>query len=393
MNCTYSVPPLYCLQRLNTSDCHGAPTPVFSYYKPGSRCEIKIWRGCPTTNKFDDEYQCSHHCIARFLYRFHDKPTKNSCHKIFKRSRCTKQTIPVYTYNSKRKRCERALWKGCKTDNKFLEESTCLATCKPNDEDNRFVDALKFLPSEAEKIHSILDAFVNQEELLKDTDVSHTPTTHQTTQIYEQTVTQSISFMPSDTTVERVTSVITDETLQDINVKNTTPLTTPTITDPTTTSTILTTTITKAPLTSTAPTTETISTSTPTTATPTTITPTTATPTTITPTTATPTTITTPTTATTAKILTSTTTTTAALLTTTMATIFSSMTTTTKTATTPTTTTAAKTSTTTAATQSIIHSETTTEITKAETFKTTTNIPPSGTVEEVVVPGADYTED
>lgn len=54
-----------CFYKLNTSDCELPPTPVFTYYKPGSRCEIELWRGCPTYNKFDNEFECSHACIGR----------------------------------------------------------------------------------------------------------------------------------------------------------------------------------------------------------------------------------------------------------------------------------------------------------------------------------------
>ncbi|XP_059061768.1 uncharacterized protein LOC131854653 [Achroia grisella] len=60
-----SVPPDYCLQPINLSDCGVPPKPVYYYYKPGSRCEIAFWRGCSSYNKFDTEYNCSDTCIAR----------------------------------------------------------------------------------------------------------------------------------------------------------------------------------------------------------------------------------------------------------------------------------------------------------------------------------------
>ncbi|KAL0893587.1 hypothetical protein ABMA27_013768 [Loxostege sticticalis] len=65
---TQSIPPDYCFHKLNTSDCHGPPTEVAYYYEPGSRCDVAIWRGCPTKNKFHDEVICSHTCIARFRW-------------------------------------------------------------------------------------------------------------------------------------------------------------------------------------------------------------------------------------------------------------------------------------------------------------------------------------
>ncbi|XP_053625731.1 uncharacterized protein LOC128683798 [Plodia interpunctella] len=61
-----SVPPRYCLHALNKSDCNMKPTPVFSYYKSGSRCEIEYWRGCPTFNKFANQYDCVDTCIYHF---------------------------------------------------------------------------------------------------------------------------------------------------------------------------------------------------------------------------------------------------------------------------------------------------------------------------------------
>lgn len=52
---------------MNTSDCAMPPVPVFTYYKPGSRCEIELWRGCTTLNKFDSVYECSHFCIGKLI--------------------------------------------------------------------------------------------------------------------------------------------------------------------------------------------------------------------------------------------------------------------------------------------------------------------------------------
>ncbi|XP_063531425.1 uncharacterized protein LOC134742305 [Cydia strobilella] len=62
------VPDEYCLSPLNRSDCGTPPTPVFSYFKYGSRCEIEMWRGCPTDNMFENEYHCSQYCIGKTKY-------------------------------------------------------------------------------------------------------------------------------------------------------------------------------------------------------------------------------------------------------------------------------------------------------------------------------------
>uniref|UniRef100_A0A2H1VQV7 SFRICE_011897 n=1 Tax=Spodoptera frugiperda TaxID=7108 RepID=A0A2H1VQV7_SPOFR len=40
------------------------PKPVMYYWKPGSRCEVGMWRGClPNINMFKDEYECVSTCI------------------------------------------------------------------------------------------------------------------------------------------------------------------------------------------------------------------------------------------------------------------------------------------------------------------------------------------
>ncbi|XP_063378512.1 uncharacterized protein LOC134665467 [Cydia fagiglandana] len=62
------VPDEYCLSPLNRSDCGTPPTPVFSYFKYGSRCEIETWRGCPTDNMFENEYHCAHYCLGKTKY-------------------------------------------------------------------------------------------------------------------------------------------------------------------------------------------------------------------------------------------------------------------------------------------------------------------------------------
>lgn len=66
----FLAPSDYCNAQLNTSDCAMRPIPVFTYYKPGSRCEIELWRGCTTLNKFEDEYECAHFCIGKLSPSF-----------------------------------------------------------------------------------------------------------------------------------------------------------------------------------------------------------------------------------------------------------------------------------------------------------------------------------
>ncbi|CAH3887899.1 unnamed protein product [Pieris brassicae] len=129
-----AVPPEYCLYKLNTSDCLGTPTPVFSYYKPGSRCEIEIWRGCPTYNKFDNEYLCSHFCVYNFLKPTFTTPmvsysgTEQCSHTVTKTCKSGPQNI-AYTFNEAKQDCLPLIWGECKTPNIFKEKDECIDTC------------------------------------------------------------------------------------------------------------------------------------------------------------------------------------------------------------------------------------------------------------------------
>ncbi|XP_039764453.1 uncharacterized protein LOC120636941, partial [Pararge aegeria] len=59
-----SVPPEACFATFRWEDCGGPPRQVLYYWKPGSRCEVGIWRGClPNLNMFHDEYECVSTCI------------------------------------------------------------------------------------------------------------------------------------------------------------------------------------------------------------------------------------------------------------------------------------------------------------------------------------------
>ncbi|KAG6441162.1 uncharacterized protein LOC115443772 [Manduca sexta] len=60
----FSVPPEACFANFNWDDCGKPPVPVMYYWKPGSRCEVGLWKGClPNLNMFVDEYECVTTCI------------------------------------------------------------------------------------------------------------------------------------------------------------------------------------------------------------------------------------------------------------------------------------------------------------------------------------------
>lgn len=49
------------------------------YWKPGSRCEVGLWKGClPNQNMFEDEYECVRTCI------FADRAGPEDYHEIHK---------------------------------------------------------------------------------------------------------------------------------------------------------------------------------------------------------------------------------------------------------------------------------------------------------------------
>ncbi|XP_069358104.1 uncharacterized protein [Maniola hyperantus] len=59
-----AVPPEACFAKFRWDDCGRPPKRVLYYWKPGSRCEVGIWRGClPNFNMFHDEYECVSTCI------------------------------------------------------------------------------------------------------------------------------------------------------------------------------------------------------------------------------------------------------------------------------------------------------------------------------------------
>ncbi|RVE45643.1 hypothetical protein evm_009692 [Chilo suppressalis] len=72
----YAVPPEACFADFRWDDCGAPPQSVMYYWKPGSRCEVGVWRGCtPNLNMFHDEYECINTCV--FVNRaqprdFHD---------------------------------------------------------------------------------------------------------------------------------------------------------------------------------------------------------------------------------------------------------------------------------------------------------------------------------
>lgn len=74
----FTVPPEACFANFRWDDCGQAPVPVMYYWKPGSRCEVGLWRGClPNLNMFQDEYECVATCI--FTARAGDE----DYHKIY----------------------------------------------------------------------------------------------------------------------------------------------------------------------------------------------------------------------------------------------------------------------------------------------------------------------
>ncbi|CAH0726208.1 unnamed protein product, partial [Brenthis ino] len=59
-----NLPPEACFANFRWEDCGRPPVKVLYYWKPGSRCEVGVWRGCfPNMNMFKNEYECVATCI------------------------------------------------------------------------------------------------------------------------------------------------------------------------------------------------------------------------------------------------------------------------------------------------------------------------------------------
>ncbi|XP_037295612.1 uncharacterized protein LOC119189584 [Manduca sexta] len=234
----HSVPIDYCLQPLNKSNCNMTPTPVFSYYKPGSRCEIEFWRGCPTLNKFPDEALCSHYCIGK-LFRYHEEENtiipdkirnytyhipKDPCEGELNTTHCSEQSTTVYTFHDDY--CEEATWWGCETENKFDDDKTCEETCFKETSLNKNVQNWKqqlhlFHPEEVKEIDQIIDNVIESDVT---TDITSTQevTTESTTEIVTS---ETTSTEPVQTT-EPTTSEVPTTTTITTTVETTTTVTT-----------------------------------------------------------------------------------------------------------------------------------------------------------------------
>lgn len=74
-----TVPPDACFANFRWDDCGLPAKPVMYYWKPGSRCEVGLWKGClPNQNMFEDEYECVRTCI------FADRAGPEDYHEIHK---------------------------------------------------------------------------------------------------------------------------------------------------------------------------------------------------------------------------------------------------------------------------------------------------------------------
>ncbi|XP_073944398.1 uncharacterized protein [Choristoneura fumiferana] len=177
-----SVPEDYCLSPLNTSDCGRPPIPVFYYYKSGSRCEIKFWRGCPTGNLFNTEYHCSHHCIGRLWSSEQDAKVesfsktslvdtltglKYKCDIPIDTSQCKQAKQFVYTYDIKKKKCIKVTYYGCPTENKFRDEEECQDICEKSED--QWEHAVKEMDlDELRKLNNLLDNVKDEFETEKE---------------------------------------------------------------------------------------------------------------------------------------------------------------------------------------------------------------------------------
>ncbi|CAH0718787.1 unnamed protein product, partial [Brenthis ino] len=160
------VPPDFCFENFNRSDCKVAPQQVFSYYKPGSRCEKETWRGCPTLNKFESQAECVHLCIFHFGNEINgSKPTGNKkaanavCLNPVNIKYCNDNLTKVFIYNKFLNTCVSIIWGGCPyPDNVFENKSDCLETCFRLD----WNEKVKEIPeTQTNEVEEILDNFID----------------------------------------------------------------------------------------------------------------------------------------------------------------------------------------------------------------------------------------
>ncbi|KAF9416438.1 hypothetical protein HW555_006199, partial [Spodoptera exigua] len=149
-------PPQYCLAPFNHSDCKLPPRQVFAYYKPGSRCELEVWRGCPTLNKFDNEYQCSMNCI--FRSRKVVEPTQPID------GQCNDKTQIVYTHVDGY--CIQAEWGGCATYNKFDTKAECIEKCHAEDEYDSNYDSFE-VNERLQDINDLLKYIIEEADIVR----------------------------------------------------------------------------------------------------------------------------------------------------------------------------------------------------------------------------------
>ncbi|CAG4907509.1 unnamed protein product [Colias eurytheme] len=217
------LPPDYCLHNLNTSDCKGTPTPVFYYYKPGSRCELGIWRGCPTYNKFDDEYLCSHNCVFKFIQATTEDnliDTTDQCSKTITENKCkdNKQNI-AYTYKNEDQDCTPIVWGDCKYPNIFKEKQACIDACVTNWQD----DMNKLDEAEVKEIDKLLVEYLsnNVTETTKNKRLKLTedlPVTTLTTPMIPSNTTEVVNVTEVVTVTEVASTTIhtTEESVTDV---------------------------------------------------------------------------------------------------------------------------------------------------------------------------------
>ncbi|KOB65575.1 Uncharacterized protein OBRU01_22525 [Operophtera brumata] len=167
------VPLDYCLYPLDKGDCHLKATPVFSYYKPGSRCEIEMWRGCPTFNKFSDEFLCSHYCIGKLSWdRVDVSSDLELAYEPIEVDETDECQIPMneddcgvtgeFRYTFLGLMCIRVPWKGCQSNNLFDDEETCASTCASTS-DAKTKKQLDELPvDDVEAVNKLLDNIMEE---------------------------------------------------------------------------------------------------------------------------------------------------------------------------------------------------------------------------------------
>ncbi|XP_026742848.1 uncharacterized protein LOC113504637 [Trichoplusia ni] len=173
-----------------------------------------MWRGCPTQNKFQNEFLCTLNCIFRMvpptpeITTLKTTPEPPECQVPMNTGQCRNETVTVFTHVSGK--CIEAGWGGCETRNKFETKYQCDVTCETHQQ-LELEKELNNLSQEAlETFNEILH--VIEEEITTDLPTTATRESEPLTETEAETEAQTETDSPEvETTAETTTNLDFEE--------------------------------------------------------------------------------------------------------------------------------------------------------------------------------------